>query len=163
MMRVRFAGSSAGLRPRSIALVLSALILVPAFSNGGELARVVSMVSLIAEPEHYNGQRVMVTGYARFGSEESMIFLNPYDSQEFIAENSIFLDTAKSDRAKVRRWRALFDHETIVVEGTFYYPTGAKPRELWTGYPNGIITDITDMRLQNIHPELPNDIPAPKR
>jgi hypothetical protein len=42
-MRVRFAGSSAGLRPRSIAFVLSALILVPAFSNGGELARVVSM------------------------------------------------------------------------------------------------------------------------
>ena len=65
-----------------------------------------------------------------------------------------------SDRWKRKHWEALLDHETGEVHGTFYYPK--KEGGFWTGYPNGIITNITDMRLNNVHPQFPIETPKQK-
>jgi hypothetical protein len=122
----------------------------------------VSLISLIAEPEKFDGKLVSVSGYAIFGWETSLLFFSPYDAQEFVSENALWLDTAKSDKTHVKQWRALLDHQTIVVEGTFSFPW-RKKGVFGTGYPNGIITDVTDMHLSDIrHPQPTNDNPKPK-
>lgn len=119
---------------------------------------VVSMISLIAQPEKYDRKIVGVTGYMTLGFERNWLFLSPYDSQEFITDNAIFVDFGnalepnrelkESDKAKQKEWRALFDHETVEVQGTFYYP---KKEAFWRGYPNGILTNITDIQLHDMH------------
>jgi len=107
----------------------------------------VSMVALIAQPEKYDGALVSVTGYAVFEWESSMLYLGQYDAQEHIFINGLWLDTNKSDKAKAKYWETFFNHETVTVEGTFQYPW--KDKSIFgTGYPNGIITNVTDIRLQ---------------
>jgi hypothetical protein len=65
-----------------------------------------------------------------------------------------------TDKAKRKRWEALLDHQTVEVQGTFYYPK--KEGGYWSGYPNGIITNITDMRLHDVHLQLPSETSKPK-
>jgi hypothetical protein len=126
------------------------------------------MISLIAEPEKYDGKTVVVIGYLSLGWERSFLFLSPYDSQEFITENALFLDLgnaaleprrelSESDKTKRKRWEAFLDHETGEVHGTFYLPK--KAGAYWTGYPNGIITNITDMQLRDVHPQASGETP----
>ncbi len=124
-------------------------------------APVVSMISLIANPEKFDRKPVWVTGYARFGFEESSLFLCPYDAQERIDDNAlaIFVDLGKlkphrkpneSEMQNREDWEAIFDHHTVVVKGTFLYPKEG----FWTGYPNGIIDKITDIDLNDTRPRM---------
>jgi hypothetical protein len=129
----------------------------------GPRAEPVSIISLIAQPRTYDGKNVVVTGYLSFGWERSFLFLSPYDAQVFDS-NAIFLDIGnaalghprehrESENTPTKQW-ALLDHETVDVEGTFYYPEKGEG-DYWSGYPNGIITNITGMQLHEIHPSLP--------
>jgi hypothetical protein len=130
-------------------------------------APVVSIISLIAAPEKYDRKIVQVTGYVTLGFERNFLFLSPYDSQEFIARNALSLDFGnkvlepradldESEKAKHKQWEALYDHQTVDVKGTFYYPKGVA---FWTGYPNGIITNITDIELHDIHRGIGREVP----
>ncbi|GEM_PF-2878135 len=128
----------------------------------GSRREAVSLVSLIAEPQQYDGKAVLVTGYALLGFEQNELFLSPYDAQEFNTLNAISLDFGKTDGALRRQWTALFDHETVDIEATFYYPkeAGAKAgSSYWTGYPNGWLVNITSMRLHDFHPRIPTQPP----
>lgn len=166
-------------RPRSSPVVIVILLFLSAIFMCTSPKRcwalqpepVVSLVSLIAEPEKYDGKVVVVTGYVSLGFERSFLFLSPYDSQEFILANALFLDLGnaaleprrelnESDKGKRKHWEALLDHETCEVQGTFYYPK--KEGGFWTGYPNGLITNITDMRLNVVHPQFSSEMPKPK-
>src|SRR5713101_3287996 len=125
-------------RPRSSPVVIIVLLFLSAIFMSIRAEQcwalqpepVVSLVSLIAEPEKYDGKVVVVTGYVSLGFERSFLFLSPYDSQEFILANALFLDLGNaalkprrelnaSDKAKRKRWEALLDHETCEVQGTF--------------------------------------------
>lgn len=132
-----------------------------------EPAPVVSIISLIAQPEKYDRKVVWVRGYLRLGFRGNFLFLSPYDSQEFITQNALFLDIGNtaleshlklndSDKANRKQWQALLDHETVDLQGTFYYP----PRNggVWSGYPNGIITEITDIQLHDRHPRIGREL-----
>jgi len=122
----------------------------------------VSLVSLIAEPERYDGKDVSVTGYVLLGFEKSHLFLSPYDAQEFNVDNAIGLDFRKTDKTLERQWFALFDHQTVDIEATFYYPKkNAGPGGYWSGYPNGWLVNISSMRLHDLHPLMPAGKPAP--
>jgi hypothetical protein len=115
---------------------------------------VVSLVSLISRPEKYDGQRVVVKGYATFGFENSYLYLSPYDAQHSIGENAIWLQFKES---QFRNWRSL-DHQTIEVEGTFHVPKNAA---YWTNYPNGYVGEITRLQLGN--PPIPSTVFGPAR
>jgi hypothetical protein len=150
------------------------LLLLGAFSFGTSQTRCeelrperVSLISLIAEPQRYDGRVIVVTGYLSLGWERERLFLSPYDAQVF-NDNGIALDVGnvalgsppkptESEKKKIGQW-SLLDHQTVEVEGTFYYP-GKEKGSYWSGYPNGTITHITDVRFWDIRPELPRELP----
>jgi len=86
-----------------------------------------------------------------FGFETSSLFLSPYDAQEYNTLNAIYLDLGKTDESLQRRWAALFDHQTVDVEATFYYPQKHPEGSygIGTGYPNGLLANITSIRLHS--------------
>lgn len=75
----------------------------------------VSLVSLIATPERYEGSRVQVVGYLRLDFEGTALFLSRDD---FLAQNyrsAVWVSVPVSTR---QRWRELGD-KYVLVEGTF--------------------------------------------
>jgi hypothetical protein len=109
---------------------------------------VVSPIALIANPEKYNGKKIVVTGFVSLGFERNRLFLSPYDAGEF-NDNSLFLDLAGVDESLETRWMKELDQKTVDIEGTFYLPKNAA---YWSGYPNGIIGKITKMQLHVAYP-----------
>ncbi|HUY26789.1 MAG TPA: hypothetical protein VMV27_05170 [Candidatus Binataceae bacterium] len=129
-----------------IGLGLALNLLVVPDCSANEPLPVVPLIALIAQPQKYDGKRIVVTGFATMGFENTYLFLSPYDADEF-TNNALLLDFRSVDKSRFQRWSRELDHKTVEVEGTFYLPKNAA---FWTGYPNGIITKITSMQLRDV-------------
>ena len=51
----------------------------------------VSMISLIANPDRYNGKRVIVSGFLHIEFESNMIYLNETDFKNNLTKNAIWI------------------------------------------------------------------------
>ena len=97
----------------------------------------VSLVSLIAAPEQFDGKRVVVIGFGTFRFEDLYIYLTPYDAEQGISENALALVlTAAQLKASYK-----LHHQIVQVEGTFH---GSRiPNQ------NGYIDQITHVLLRD--------------
>jgi len=82
---------------------LVALLSIGDVVIAAEPARV-SMVALIASPERFNGQRVVVTGFAHFEFEGNALYLHKEDYDNRITKNSLRLSVPRNG---AETWRAL--------------------------------------------------------
>lgn len=71
----------------------------------------VSMIQLVASPERFEGKRVQLLGYCRFGFEEHSLYLHREDSLLLNTANAVWLDTTER--------REDLNETFVRVEGTF--------------------------------------------
>ena len=76
-------------------------------------AEYVSIISLIANPEKYDGKRIHVSGYMSAEFEGTAIYLSREDFDNNIYKNSVFLLIGKGDKYQ------FFHKEYVTLEGTF--------------------------------------------
>jgi hypothetical protein len=89
----------------------------------------VSMIRLLASPEHFEGRRVQVQGYCRLESEDRALYLNRDDAEYVSIANSLWLDTGQG--------RYDLDEGFVIVEGTFTVKEHGH-LGLWPGEIRGI-------------------------
>lgn len=70
----------------------------------------VSIVSLIASPDRYEGKAVVVTGFFRAGLEHSAIYLHEDDGKHSIKPNGFWLDGRIPDHMQ---------NQYVTVQGIF--------------------------------------------
>lgn len=104
----------------------------------------VSLISLIANPEKYNGQLIRIEGFLNVEFEGTAVYLHKNDFDLGITNNSIWVDLSKQGitSAQFRR----LNHKYVLLEGTF----DASNKGHFCIY-SGAITKITrSERLQSI-------------
>ncbi len=105
----------------------------------------VSLISLIANPERYDGKRIRTTGVAVIAFEELMLYVTPYDAQYHVFNNGVWLDL---DHKQIAAWRDL-SHKMVEVEGTVHIPVQGS----YGSCPNGAITNITSFKAYDLRPK----------
>ena len=98
----------------------------------------VSLISLIARPERFDGIRVRTAGVAVIQMEQYMLYLGPYDADEGIENNGVWLAL---DHDQISRWRGL-NRRLVEVEGVFQIPSKGS----YGSCPNGALTKISQIR-----------------
>lgn len=95
----------------------------------------VSLISLIGNPQKFDGQEINTTGIAVIQFEEVMLYVSPYDAEQHIWENGVWLEL---DSKQFSQWRSL-SGQLVQVSGTYRWPrTGS-----YEMCPNGALTKIT--------------------
>ena len=102
----------------------------------------VSLIALIGQPEKYNGSKVKTAGVAVIQFEQYMLYLGPYDADEGIEYNGVWLAL---DHDQISKWKSLNRH-LVEVEGVFELPLKGS----YGMCPNGAITKITSMRQMTL-------------
>ncbi len=72
----------------------------------------VSLVTLIANPDRYEGKIVRVIGFVQLEFEGNAIYLHEEDFRRAITENALWLDTPKN-------FRGYESGSYAIIEGTF--------------------------------------------
>jgi hypothetical protein len=76
----------------------------------------VSLVSLIANPEAYDGKKVRFIGYLYLEFEGDAIYLHREDFENCISKNALWI--RKPDDMPLEQWQDLTD-QYVLCEGTF--------------------------------------------
>ena len=97
----------------------------------------VSIISLIANPEKYNGKRIGISGYMSAEFEGTAIYLSREDFDNRINKNSIFLLIGKGENYQI------YHKEYVSLEGTFIIGGGHM------GLYSGMIKDVEYVRKRN--------------
>jgi hypothetical protein len=100
----------------------------------------IPLVRLIANPEKYDGQRVVVHGYARMDFEGTALYMTKDDADYEFTENSIWIgELAKgADHGLIEKRKPGF----VCIEGTFQMAKGKTGKGMW-GMWSAEIRDIT--------------------
>lgn len=98
---------------------------------------VVSIIRLIANPQKYDGEKVVVVGFLRLEFEGDMLYLHEEDYWRRIPENAVRLGILKKQRPEFEGKNMRY----VIVVGTF---KAAKPG---TSNLNGSIVDITKIDI----------------
>lgn len=77
--------------------------------------RDVSLVKLFANPEHYDGKKVRVVGYATLGFEVDRLYILPCFQKYSIPDSSLWLDIGPS----IEENRAKYHDKIVLIEGRF--------------------------------------------
>jgi hypothetical protein len=75
----------------------------------------VSIVSLIAAPDRFNGKRIQVIGFTHFEFEGNAVYLSREDYRYGLDKNGIWLSMNKSHIDKQKE----LNDSYVIVEGTF--------------------------------------------
>ena len=97
----------------------------------------VSLIRLIANPEKYDGQVVIVIGFLRLEYEGNAIYLHEDDFKNQILENSVRIGITKETKHEFEGKNMHY----VLVTGTF------KAAQSGTSLLNGYITDVTRVVL----------------
>jgi hypothetical protein len=100
----------------------------------------VSLISLISNPERYNGKVVRVKGFDNIEFEGDAIYLHKEDFDLGIDQNSIWLQVSKEDAAQPHFQNC--NRKYVLIEGTFDANNKGH-----NGRFNGAITKITRLEL----------------
>jgi len=87
----------------------------------------ISIISLLANPEKYNGQTIRIVGYVSIEAEGTAIFLHREDKVHSIFKNAIALHLNSRDLDKSKKLNANY----VMIEGVFDSNTG--PMGLYGG------------------------------
>ena len=120
---------------------LLVLLFIGGAAYAAEPARV-SMVELIATPERFNGQRVVVVGFAHLEFEGNALFLHKEDYDNGITKNSLRLSVPRNG---AEAWEAL-SGGYVRIEARFKWDERLRS-DLFSGF----LTEIT--RFERWPPE----------
>ncbi len=111
-------------------LVLLAVFCLGAsdLNRDGEKMKVVSLVELIANPEKFDGQRVIVQGFVRLEFEGTGLYLHEEDYRHGLRYNAVGLSTTYKERDQAKD----FDLQYCTIIGT-YHAVSANHFGLWSG------------------------------
>ena len=130
-MKVSFTISKAALVAAVSALMV--LLVVVSFgasdlNRNGEKMKVVSLVELIANPEKFDGQRVIVQGFVRLEFEGTGLYFHEEDYRHGLRYNAVGLSTTYKERDQAKD----FDLQYCTIIGT-YHAVSAGYVGLWSG------------------------------
>jgi hypothetical protein len=126
-------------QPAQVYLVaLVALARPTASSLPPPLPEVVSMVQLIATPEKFDGQEILVAGFLRLEFEGNCLYLHREDYEHLISKNAIWIVRNPVINAQ----RNALNMHYVVLMGTFN-----ATRKGHLSLNSGSLTDITGARL----------------
>jgi hypothetical protein len=97
----------------SLILIIGTLLLPRSTSGGGTKA--VSIINLIATPEKYHDEKVIIKGYAVLEFEGDAIYLSKEDAEYGITRNALYLDV---DAEQLRNYQK-DSQGYVLVEGKF--------------------------------------------
>ena len=83
---------------------------------------IVSIVELLANPDKYDGKRVLVEGFFRNAFEDTAIYLNRESAEYGISANAVWVDTSAmrtSDGKETKLRDGLYDGKYVAIEA--YY------------------------------------------
>jgi len=75
----------------------------------------VSMIQLIANPKHYDGKVVRVSGFVKLEFEGNAIYLHEDDYKHAILKDGLWIDVTED----MRKHEAELDQKYLLIEGTF--------------------------------------------
>jgi len=104
---------------------LIALFFILTVNSIAYAASSVSIIDLISQPEKYDGQEVIVTGFLSLDFEGSGIYLHREDYENSIYKNGLWCDIDVVENKKI-------DHTYVSLEGIFD-AKGKGHRGLWSG------------------------------
>ena len=96
--------------------VLALVILWAPFAMGQGSA-LVSLIQLIANPNAFDGQRVILYGYAILEFEHNAIYLTEPDAKRATTPNGLWLDLPMG--SSIYQNRATFHGRYVLIEGAF--------------------------------------------
>jgi hypothetical protein len=99
----------------------------------------ISLITLIAAPEKYNGRHVRVQGFLNLEFEGNAIYLHKDDYELHFSKNAVWVNTAGT-AADVINYKACNKHY-VILEGTF-----SMDKRSGVSY-SGAITNITRISL----------------
>ena len=102
--------------------------------RGGEYLKSVSMIELIANPEKFDGKRVIVSGFVHFEFEGNALYFHEEDYRAGLRQNGIALYVTPEQQKQY----AVCELKSCFVVGTFH-ATLPQHFSLWSGH----LTDIT--------------------
>lgn len=107
---------------RSIALVTISISICSqgSMAQDKDASISLSIVSLLANPEKYNGKRVRVVGYVKIEEEATAIYFHKEDRLHSIYKNGLALHLRKSDLENSKRINGNYS----LIEGIFDVNTG---------------------------------------
>jgi len=109
----------------------------------------VGMVSLLASPERYDGQRIRTTGFLCLEFEGNAIYLHQEDYRFRLTKNAVALDLTKEQEVQFKALSLKY----VLIEGTVEASKASVERGIYSGF----IGNIT--RLEYWRPR--GDITAP--
>ncbi len=109
----------------------------------------VGMVSLLASPERYDGQRIRTAGFLCLEFEGNAIYLHEEDYRFELTKNAFSLDLTKEQEVQFKPLSLKY----VLIEGTVEASKASAEKGIYSGH----IGNIT--RLQSWRPR--GDIPAP--
>jgi len=102
-----------------------ALALVMSIAAGALAAESVSIISLVTNPEKYDGKAVIITGFLALDFEGSAIYLHKEDYEYSIYKNGLWCSISEV------KYKS-FDHRYVCMEGVFD-AKGKGHLGLWSG------------------------------
>ncbi len=110
-----------------------------------------SLVSVLANPEKYDGKRITVTGFLHFQFEDSGLYLSKEAADYLITENSIWvrystdakLDWRCGEKFPATLGLSYFDGRYVTLSGTF----NMKERGHMGAF-SGVLEDVVSVREQ---------------
>lgn len=87
--------------------------------NYEEPAEIISMISLIANPEKYHGKILRVFGYLNLEFEGNAIYLHKEDCEVMNPSNGLWVDTENNSRIFNKKTYDKYDHKYVFIQGTF--------------------------------------------
>lgn len=97
-------------------------------NRNGEKLKKVSMIELIANPDKFDGQRVIVSGFVRSEFEGNGLYFHEEDYRHGLRENAVGLSLAPKDVIQAKDWNLKY----CTVIGT-YHAVPAGYFSLWSG------------------------------
>jgi len=110
--------------------------------------RGISIVALIANPEKYEGDTVMVAGFLNLEFEGNALYIHKDDYEHRIFKNSIWVDV---DRDSLKSYFNKYNQKYVMVQGVFYRDQGG------FGSFSGSVKTISNIYIQ------PSGAPRPPK
>jgi len=128
-------------------IILILLILNTIFCFGQNVSsdkyKSVSIVSLIANPQNYLNQKVILKGFLNFEKDDMSIYLSEIDYNNFNTQNAVYLILSMNDMDKLNIGK--MNRRYVSIGGTFYISQN-KNKQMGDNYI-GALKDVENVEL----------------
>jgi hypothetical protein len=113
----------------------------------------VGMVSLLASPERYDGQRIRTTGFLCLEFEGNAIYLHEEDYRFRLTRNAVALDLTKEQEVQFKALSLKY----VLIEGTVEASKASVERGIYSGF----IGNVTRLEYWRPRGDIPAQVPEP--